>query len=96
MIAYQVAIMEFMVADRALVLPIDYLGDASLAESVAALSDVRIVVCLEADDAFCKLADDVVDAYFYSLIVLRMSFLQLGWRANGDLGLIDVCLYHSD
>jgi hypothetical protein len=75
MVTHQVAVLEFMVADRALVLAIDYLGDAGFAEGMAALSDVRIIVCLEADDALCKLSNDVVDADLYCFIVFRLAFL---------------------
>lgn len=95
-VAYQIAIMEFMVADRALVLAINYLWYASFTKSVAALSNIRIIVCLEADNTLCELADYVVDTDFYSLIVLRTSFLESGRGTNRDLGLINICIYHSD
>ena len=50
--------------------------DASFAESVTALRDVRVVERLEADDALGKLADDVLHRYLDLLFILRSLPLQ--------------------
>jgi len=84
MVTHQVGVLQFMVADGALVLSIDYLGDAVFAEGVTALGDVGIGICLEADDALCELTYDVVDADLDCFIVLRLAFLQAGWGSHWD------------
>jgi len=65
----QVTLFTGGVADGALVLTIDHLEDASFAESVAALSYVRVVERLETYYTFSKLANDLVDANSYRLVI---------------------------
>ena len=63
--------LESLVADRALVLPVDDFMDAHLAEGVPTFGDVRVIESLEADDTLCELADDVIDTDLYLFVVFR-------------------------
>ena len=54
---------------------IDALRNAIFAESVAALRNVWVIECLEANNALSELANNVVDADFDGLIILRLSLL---------------------
>ena len=57
------------VTHGALVLPVHHLEDAVLAERVPALRNVRIIECLEANDALGELPDNVVNVDFDLLFV---------------------------
>ena len=57
-------------------LAIHYLKDAVFAESVPAFGDVRVIESLKADDALCKLADNILYRYLDLFVVLRPLPLQ--------------------
>lgn len=78
-VADQVALLAFLVADRAFVQSIHSLHDAGFAESMAALSNVWIVKRLEANDALGEFAYNLLDADFDLLIELRPLSLKRWW-----------------
>ena len=57
----QIVDSALLIANRTFMKPVDSLHNARLAESMTTLCNVRVIICLEANDALGELTDDLLD-----------------------------------